>query len=122
MLFTIGDLIVTRQFIVQCAAILIGFIAAIVISLVDYEAIAYIWWIIAPVCVLLVGLTYFIGVGTDTAGANDAAWLKIPGIGLTMQPSELMKIGFIITFSYHISKVGDKLKTLKHLALSLIHI
>ena len=33
-LFTIGDLIVTRQFIVQCAAILIGFIAAIVISLV----------------------------------------------------------------------------------------
>ncbi|MCI8496952.1 MAG: FtsW/RodA/SpoVE family cell cycle protein, partial [Clostridiales bacterium] len=110
-LFTVGGLIVTRQFIVQCIAILLGFAAAIVISMVDYEAIASIWWAIAPVCIILVALTYFIGVGTDTAGANDAAWLKIPGVGLTFQPSELMKIGFIVTFSYHVSKIGDKVNT-----------
>ena len=54
-------------------------------------------------------------------GVDDKAWLPIPFTSISFQPSELLKISFIITFAYHLSKVKDQLNRPKQLLLLCIH-
>ena len=113
-----------RTVLVQIAACAVGYIGAVIISLMDYERLGELWWLVAGGCVFLVVLTLFIGVGAsgEYSLADDQAWLRIGGI--SFQPSELMKIGFLITFPYHLSiVVRDKnLNSLPHLLMLLGHI
>jgi rod shape determining protein RodA len=100
-----------KQFFMQAAAMVMGIGAAIVISLIDFEAIVKRWYVAAAIGLIPVLLTFVIGYGP--AGTDDKAWLDL-GI-TTFQPSELLKVCFIITFSFHISKVKDKINKLKYL-------
>ncbi len=100
-----------KQFFMQAAAMVMGIGAAIVISLIDFEAIVKRWYVAAAIGLIPVLLTFVIGYGP--AGTDDKAWLDL-GI-TTFQPSELLKACFIITFSFHISKVKDKINKLKYL-------
>ncbi len=92
----------------QIMAALLGFGGAFIISIMDYHRIGQLWYVVAAVCVFMVGLTFV--VGQSAAGINsvadDQAWLNI--FGYSFQPSELMKIGFILTFSYHLSRIVEK--------------
>lgn len=45
----------------------------------------------------------------------------IPFLGINFQPSELLKIAFILTFALHLEKVGDDIKSLKNLLLLCLH-
>ena len=63
---------------------------------VDYEKIAKFWYLVALLGLIPVILTFFIGFAPE--GTDDKAWLRLPG-NLTFQPSELLKIAFVITFS-----------------------
>jgi len=56
-------------------------------------------------------------VGVD--GADDIGWLNLGFI--QFQPSELLKIAFIMTFSLHLSKVGDKLNDIWNVILLAVH-
>lgn len=96
----------------------IGFIAALFISQADYDDICALWPIWAGVSLILMLLT-FTPLGLNAAGTDDTAWL---GIGsLTFQPSELMKIAFIITFAVHLSRVQDKIRSFKTVLLLGLH-
>lgn len=92
----------------QVMAAMIGFGGAFVISLMDYHRMGQLWPLVGGGCVFLVGLTFVVGQSAigGNAVADDVAWLNI--FGYSFQPSELMKIGFIITFSYHLSYVVEK--------------
>ncbi len=92
----------------QLACIVLGLIIALVISRLDYEVIASIWPVLAGVSVLLILLT-FTPLGYSVPGTDDQNWLEIPLGAKTFlfQPSELLKIVFIVTFSYHLSKVRE---------------
>lgn len=95
----------------QIIASALGLIFAILISQIDYESICAFAPIWAAISLLLVILT-FTPLGLNVSGTDDTAWLGI-GIGsfqLTFQPSELMKIVFIITFSLHLSKVQSSIR------------
>ncbi len=118
-LFEIAGFGINRKMIVQVGAVLLGVIAAIIISNIDYEAITSCWWIFVPIAVGLMIMTYFFG--QDTGAADDKAWLIIPGIGIGFQPSELLKIAFIITFSLHLSHSGDHLNDPLNLVLLVVH-
>lgn len=100
-------------------AILLGLVLAFVISLVDYDIILKMWPIVVLVCGGLMILTLFIGVGPEN-GADDTAWLILPG-GFYFQPSELGKIGFIITFSIHLNKVKDHVSNFLTVLLLVAH-
>ncbi len=107
-----------RQFIMQNVGMVMGLVAAVVLSLINYEKITKFWFLIAAVGIIPVALTFVIGVGP--AGTDDKAWLNL-GV-TTFQPSELLKACFILTFSYHISKVGmDNINKLKYLIPVCIH-
>lgn len=90
-----------RQTITQIIACVIGYTGAVILSTMDYEQLGELWWLVGGVCVLLVAATFVFGVKA-TELADDRAWLNI--FGVSFQPSELMKIGFIITFAFHLSK------------------
>lgn len=88
---------------VQGLAFILGFLAIIVVSNIDYRLIARMWKLYVPVVLILVLLTFFIG---GQRGTDDKAWLLLPG-GMSLQPSELLKIAFILTFSFHLDRVHD---------------
>ncbi len=89
----------------QIAAVAIGLVAAVIISLADYRYLVskwYLWVIAAATLAILVFLF-----GIQVSGTDDTAWLSLPG-GFTIQPSELIKICFIISFTKHLSYLNEK--------------
>lgn len=106
-----------RQFYVQAAALLMGIIAAVLVSLYDYENLMRRWYLIAALGLIPVILTFFIGYAPE--GTDDKAWLWLPG-NISFQPAELLKICFIITFATHLSRTREVNK-LKNLILLCLH-
>ncbi|MBR4112416.1 MAG: FtsW/RodA/SpoVE family cell cycle protein [Ruminiclostridium sp.] len=114
----ISAFVTDRQWKTQFAASCVGAVAALVISAIDYRFMVKLWWLYAPVSLILVGLLFTpLGVGVD--GADDIGWLNLGFI--QFQPSEMLKIAFIMTFSLHLSKVGDKLNDIWNVILLAIH-
>ena len=108
----------SRQWKVNAIAAGIGITAAMVISAIDYKFISRIWWIYTPVALILV-LLLFTPLGRGVEGADDIGWLNLGFI--QFQPSELLKIAFIMTFATHLSKVGPHLNEPLHMILLCIH-
>ena len=89
----------------QVMAIVIGYVVAIVITFIDYNQILRMWWLFAGLSLLLLILVFFFGI--NVTGTDDTAWISLPG-GLSFQPSEIVKIFFIITLSKHLSVLVEK--------------
>ena len=89
----------------QMIAVGLGYAAAVVISLVDYNYLAKLWWFIAGFALMLTFSVFFIGI--QVSGTDDVGWIRLPG-GITFQPSELTKICFILTFSKHLAYLVEK--------------
>ena len=109
-------------FTVQLIAIVVGYFGAILFTLIDYREISNYWYIVAGFCLFLIVYTQIFGTSvTSSGGINAKAWIKLPGG--TFQPSELVKIGFIITFSKHLSelKERDLLKSFPQIMLLACH-
>ena len=111
----IGD----RVALVQVLASILGLSAAIIISNFDYHFMTKLWKLYMPISVFLVILTFFIGMQVDET-IDDKAWLRLP-FGLTFQPSELLKICFIMSFAYHLSKVRGEINKPTNLILVCLH-
>ncbi len=104
--------------IVQGAAFIIGLALLLMACFFDYEQFANLVKPIYIFCVLILILVLVIGTGDSEWGAR--SWIRIGSVGI--QPSEIAKVCFILTFSYHLSKVQDKInKPLIILGL-LLHI
>lgn len=104
---------------IQAFAVVLGLIVACVISRIDYDLMAKLWKLHMPFASFLVILTYFIGIA-PTELADDKAWLNLFGI-TTFQPSELLKLSFVLTFALHLSKVGKNINERKTFLLLCLH-
>lgn len=104
----------------QLIAVLIGYTGAIILSVIDYEYIISLWWIAAILAIVLASSVFLFGI--QVAGTDDTAWIRLPG-GITFQPSELIKILFVITFAKHLSylSVRNKLHTFGGVITLIIH-
>lgn len=105
-------------YMMQLLASIGGLVLAIGISQFDYEAICALWPVWGGIAVLLIGLT-FTPLGLSVAGTDDTAWLAIGRF--TFQPSELLKIAFIITFSKHLSSVREHINKPRTVLLLCLH-
>jgi len=109
---------ISRDTLIMIIAITLGLVLCFLISLIDYEIILRMWPIIAAACLLLM-FSLFIW-GKSPNGRSDAkSWLHIAG--MYFQPSELLKIGFVLTFTVHLDTVKNKLNELKTILLLGIH-
>lgn len=99
-------------FMMQAVAFGVGLLAALVISQFDYDFLCRLWPLFTLPTLVLMGLT-FTSLGYNVAGTDDTAWLGFPFGSdrplFTFQPSELMKILFIMTFSKHLAAVKGKI-------------
>lgn len=104
----------------QIIAVVAGYILAVLISVIDYDNLLNLWWLFASIGVVLLILVLFIGI--NVSGTDDTAWIKLPG-GFSFQPSEVVKIMFILTFSKHLVtlKAHDKLHTLTGTITLVLH-
>ncbi|MBQ7961284.1 MAG: FtsW/RodA/SpoVE family cell cycle protein [Clostridia bacterium] len=107
---------------VMIIAVAAGIIMALIISAIDYNFIIKLWPVIAGVCLLLMLLLFIPGVGVGPPSRPDVkTWIAFGSSGLYFQPSELVKIGFIITFSVHLDSLRDNLNELKSIILLCAH-
>lgn len=90
----------------QMIGIMVGFAMAIGLSIIDYHKIIKLYALDYAVCLLLLGAVLVMG---HTAGGA-TRWISLPGIG-RIQPSEFVKIGLIVFFSWYWNKYQEKLNT-----------
>ncbi|MBR3768091.1 MAG: FtsW/RodA/SpoVE family cell cycle protein [Clostridia bacterium] len=114
------DAIISRDTRTMILAVAIGVAFAVIISFIDYKFITKMFPLIGAVCILLMFLVLLIGVGPEER-PDAKTWIVLGSTGMFFQPSELVKIGFIITFGMHIELVRDKLKSIFHLFLLCVH-
>lgn len=107
----------TKLVTVQSGALFLGIIGIIIISILDYDYLARLSKYIFIACVVLLVLVLIPGVGVMQNGAR--SWFILGPISL--QPAELVKIGFVITFSKHLSETGNGLNQAKELWKVLLH-
>lgn len=113
-----GESFLSRDTMVMLIALVLGMVACFIISLIDYDIIYKLWPLIAGGCLFVMLLLIPFGVAPD--GRSDAtSWLRVGP--LFVQPSEFLKIGFIITFSYHLSKTKKDLVSLKSVFALCFH-
>ncbi len=113
-----GESYFSRDAKVMVLATCLGLFAAMIISFIDYDIILKLWPLVGLASiVLMLGLFVF---GVSPEGRSDAfSWYKIGS--LYFQPSEIVKIGFIITFAFHISKVKNNISSLKNVFFLCVH-
>lgn len=92
-----------RYMIVQGGATVIGVIAFIIMSLVDLESIKRYWRVLLLFNVVM-QLSMFI-LGSSRSG--NQSWIELGPI--TIQPGEIGKILFIITFAAHLMQVHEEI-------------
>ncbi len=104
---------------IQAAALIIGAVGAVILSCIDYSFLERCWWIAGIIGMGLIALVFLFGIRVE--GTDDMAWINIGGYSL--QPSELVKICFIITLSAHISYLvkKDRMKSFVQVMLLGLH-
>ena len=107
-----------RDATVMIVAAVMGIIGALIISAIDYELITKLWPIIGAVCVGLMIITLIFGVAPEER-PDSKCWLKFGSV--FFQTSELVKIGYVITFSMHLEAIKDRINDLKALIPLAIH-
>ena len=92
-----GRAAVSRDTRAMLLAVLLGIVLAVAISFIDAGFITRLYPVIGAVSILIMLALLIPGVGVGPEERPDVkTWISIPGSGLYFQPSELVKIAFII--------------------------
>lgn len=103
--------------IVQCCAAGLGIAAMLVLCFFDYEQFGYMVKYIYGFAVVILILVLIFGTSGDWGARS---WIRFGPVGI--QPAELAKICFILTFSYHLSMVEENINKIKTLAGLILHL
>ncbi len=113
-----GGFVINRDIIIQALAYFLGFIAIIFLIFLDYKLFPQFEKIIYALSVIFLLTVYIPGLGKEQYGAR--SWIEIKGI-TTLQPSEFVKITFIILMAIYFSKHRDDLATFTGVFKSLLY-
>ena len=109
----------TDYFQTQLIVTVIGLLASVLLSLIDYEHIAAFWTVIAGFSVVIMLYTLAFGVSIQgSGGVNAKAWISVAG--RTFQTAELVKILFMVTYAKHLSTVKERGKLYNPLHVFLL--
>jgi rod shape determining protein RodA len=109
-----------RSIMIQGIATGLGAVFAVILANINYRALADKWKIYVPAAYLFMLSTFVFGVGTSVS-PEDKRWLIIPGINMSVQPSEFLKLAFILSFAYHVYKTQDRFNHPLHIFLLCLH-
>ena len=100
----------------QIMGICMGIVIIAILSVLDYHFIWQFTAIFYVIGVILVLATYT-PLGTNN-GTDAKRWIRM--LGLTFQPTELMKIIFILTLAVFLVRRSSKMSQVKTLVLTLV--
>ncbi len=103
--------------IIQSGAAIVGMVLMIFICSIDYEKYRGFTGFIYTVGVMMLIAVLIFGTGREDTGSK--SWIRFGSIGI--QPSELVKIGFIITLSKLCSNYGEDISKPKNVIKLCIH-
>lgn len=103
--------------IVQTGTFFIGLVLMIIISRIDYHFFGHMAVPIFGVCIALLVAVLMVG-STGNWGAR--SWIRFGPIGI--QPTEICKVGFSITFAKHLSVVKEKINKPGTVLLLVAHL
>ncbi len=108
----------SKYVLIQSIAATIGFFLMAIMTAMNYEKISTAWKLIYLICLLMLLVVLVIGTGREDTGSR--SWIRFGPIGI--QPSEFVKIGFIITLSKRAADFGDKINEPKNILKLLAHL
>ncbi|MDR0197301.1 MAG: FtsW/RodA/SpoVE family cell cycle protein [Oscillospiraceae bacterium] len=109
----------SRTWRTQLTACIGGSVCALIISAINYKLLSKFWFVYAAVALVLSALL-FTPLGMSTPGSSEVNWLNL-GF-MQIQPSEFLMVAFIMSFSAHLCKIGDKMNQLAHFLLLCLHV
>lgn len=101
---------------VQIIAFILGMIGVLLILLIDYKTFGDNYILIYVTNVFLLVLVLIIGFSTK----GTKGWIDLGPVN--MQPSELVKIGYILTFAKYLEKKKDNLNRLIDVLPAMLHL
>ena len=107
-----------RYVIIQSAAFVLGIGGIVALMILDYDYLAQISSYLYIGSAVLLVLVLIPGLGSVHNGAR--SWFELGPINF--QPSELVKVIFIVTFAKHLSDSGDRINEPKTLIKILAHL
>lgn len=114
-----GSSVIPRSALIMIFTFCLGIVACMIVSSIDYEILARLWLLIGIGCVLLLIITLLFGQAMNPDRPNAKSWLKFGS--LTFQSSELIKVGFILTFAVHLDLVKEEINRIKNVILLCVH-
>lgn len=108
-----------KKFAVQVISALIGILIMLLLSTMDYETVFSrfeIWFFFISIGLML--LTIVMNLGSSKTNKN---WISIPGIPFNIQPAEIVKVFFIVTFSRHCDRVKKEINKPKNVFFLALH-
>ena len=113
---------------VQFIASALGILLALIVSTVDYRALAHAWplhavlaWgMVLPTLLLHNVRLGFLTVGYDAGGTSNYSWYRVGG--MTFQPAELAKISFVLTLALHLNHVRGRVNKPANLLALAVHV
>jgi len=108
----------SRYILIQSIAAVIGVVLMVVCTTINYEKVGNVWKIIYMLCVAMLILVLIVGTGREDTGSK--SWIRFGPIGI--QPSEFVKIGFIITLSKRAADFGEEINEPKNILKLLAHL
>jgi rod shape determining protein RodA len=108
----------TSLIMIQSAATFIGISFCLILAFYDYEYLAANYLYIIGISIFLLVIVLFIGTGAEEVGGK--SWIRIGPIGI--QPAEVVKIGFILSFAFQLDKYKDRINDFPIVMGFLAHI
>lgn len=108
-----------RTLLMQLGMTVAGILLMVFISNLDLSNLSAPFYIIVVVASLALIALLWTPLG-EAAGEN-RNWIKIPGLGISIQPSEFVRFSFILTIAKHLSLIKDEINRPKNVALLMLH-
>ena len=104
--------------VIQSVAMFLGLVMMLIVATIDYENLGNLTKLIYIGCILMLIAVLMVGTGREDVGSK--SWIRFGPIGI--QPSEFVKIGFIVSFSKHASMIKDEINRFKNVFLLCLHL
>lgn len=108
----------SKHVLVQSVSLALGILAVFTLMVIDYEYLAEISVYLYGVSVVLLILVLIPGIGVYENGAR--SWFRFGSL-FGIQPAEIVKLLFIITFAKHLSECDDLIDRPRNILFLLLH-
>ena len=98
---------------IQSLALVIGLIAAVIITLIDYSLLYKFRYVAMAVGIALLVLVLVLGFGREDTGTQ--GWIDLGFVNI--QPAEIAKVCFLVSFSAHVSRIREDINSISNILL-----